>query len=222
MFIPTQYRLIVSAPSDGVLWYAVLTPVPISPHSWDIISRYGSTNRDLPHAFFSDWARVALDESKHFTLLTKRLEEISPTTPYGSFPANAGLWESAQGTFHSLRSRLAIIHLVHEARGLDVNPATIEKFRRTGDTDTVAILRILHTDEVTHVTAGHRWFSWMCKNEGVDPVQTFREEVWRGWRGDIRGPFNEKDRAHAGMTKDFYTDLRGEKGDASKVAIGYE
>jgi uncharacterized ferritin-like protein (DUF455 family) len=163
-----------------------------------------------------------LDESKHFTLLTKRLAEISPGTPYGSLAVRAGIWESAQATFHSLLSRLAIIHLVHEARGLDVNPATVEKFRRTGDTDSVAILEIIHMDEVTHVTAGHRWFSWICKNEGIDPVQTFREEVRRGWRGDIRGPFNEKDRAKAGMTKEFYADLKGEMGDASKVAIGYE
>lgn len=163
-----------------------------------------------------------MDESKHFTLLTKRLVEISPSTPYGSLPVHAGLWESARVTFHSLRSRLAIIHLVHEARGLDVNPATIEKFRRSGDKDTVAILEIIHMDEVTHVTAGHRWFSWICKNEGVDPIQTFREEVRRGWRGDIKGPFNEKDRAKAGMTVDFYANLRGELGDASGVAIGYE
>ena len=111
---------------------------------------------------------------------------------------------------------------MHEARGLDVNPATIEKFRRSGDKDTVAILEIIHMDEVTHVTAGHRWFSWICKNEGVDPIQTFREEVRRGWRGDIKGPFNEKDRAKAGMTVDFYANLRGELGDASGVAIGYE
>ena len=192
------------------------------PRSWDIIARYGATNPDLPHAFFSDWARVALDESKHFTLLINRLAEISPSTPYGSLSVRAGLWESAKVTFHSLRSRLAIIHLVHEARGLDVNPATVEKFRRTGDQETVAILEIIHTDEVTHVTAGHRWFSWICKKEGVDPVQTFREEVRRGWRGVINGPFNENDRAKAGMTRDFYTDLKGEMGGTSKVAIGYE
>lgn len=111
---------------------------------------------------------------------------------------------------------------MHEARGLDFGPATIEKFRKSGDEETVAVLEIVHADEVTHVTAGHRWFSWICKNEGVDPIQTFREEVRRGWRGVIRGPFNEEDRAKAGMTKEFYTDLRGERGDASRIAIGYE
>jgi uncharacterized ferritin-like protein (DUF455 family) len=191
-------------------------------YSWDIIARFGPTHPDLPYAFFSDWARVALDESKHFTLLTKRLAEISSSTPYGSLPVRAGLWDSAKVTFHSLRSRLAIIHLVHEARGLDVNPATIEKFRRNGDLDTVALMEIIHMDEVTHVTAGHRWFTWTCKKDGVDPVQTFREEVRHGWRGEIRGPFNEEARATAGMTKEFYVNLKGDMGDASKVAIGYE
>lgn len=79
-------------------------------------------------------------------------------------------------------------------------------------------------DEVTHVTAGHRWFSWICKNVGIpDPIQTFKEEVLCGWRGGIKGPFNEGDGAEAGMTKDFYVDfMRGERGDASKVAIGYD
>ena len=56
---------------------------------------------------------MALDESKHFSLLTARLAALSPSTPYGSLPVHAGLWESARVTFASLRARLAIIHLVH-------------------------------------------------------------------------------------------------------------
>lgn len=185
----------------------------------------------LPHAFFSDFTKMALDESKHFTLLTARLVALSPTTPYGSMPVHAALWESARATSQSLRSRLAIIHLVHEARGLDVNPATIEKFRRAKDDESVDVLNIIHADEVTHVTAGHRWFTWMCEREGVDAVKTFREEVRANFRGDVKGPFNVEDREKAGMTREFYEDLRGEMaweerhdGDATKaqVAVGYE
>lgn len=153
---------------------------------------------------------MALDESKHFTLLTSRLASMSPPTPYGSLPVHAALWESARVTFPSLRSRLAIIHLVHEARGLDVNPGTIAKFKKAGDEDSVKVLNIIHADEVTHVTAGHRWFTWICEQQGVDPVQTFREEVRRGWTGDVKGPFNVEDREKAGMTPEFYEDLRGE------------
>jgi uncharacterized ferritin-like protein (DUF455 family) len=38
----------------------------------------------------------------------------------------------------------------------------------------------------------------MCEKEGLDPVQTFRDEVRKGWRGEIKGPFNKDDRARAG------------------------
>jgi uncharacterized ferritin-like protein (DUF455 family) len=180
--------------------------------SWDIMARFGPTHTDIPPAFFSDFTKMALDESKHFSLLTSRLAATSPSTPYGSMPVHASLWESASITSTSLRARLAIIHLVHEARGLDVNPGTIERFRRGGDKESVEALEIIHADEVTHVTAGHRWFTWICEKEGVDPVRTFREEVRRGWRGEVKGPFNVDDRERAGMTKDFYMDLRGEMG----------
>ncbi|EIW73964.1 DUF455-domain-containing protein [Coniophora puteana RWD-64-598 SS2] len=178
--------------------------------AWDIMARFGPSHPDIPPAFFSDFARMALDESKHFSLLVSRLAALSPSTPYGSLPVHAGLWESATVTSTSLRSRLAIIHLVHEARGLDVNPGTIERFRRSGDKESVATLEVIHTDEVTHVTTGHRWFTWICERDGVDPVSTFREEVRCGWRGDIKGPFNAEARETAGLTREFYEDLHGE------------
>ncbi|THH14662.1 hypothetical protein EW146_g5696 [Bondarzewia mesenterica] len=159
--------------------------------AWDIMARFGPT-------------------PSTFSLLTSRLSALSPSTPYGSLPVHASLWESARTTFPSLRSRLAIIHLVHEARGLDVNPATIARFTRAGDDESVQSLQIIHADEVTHVTTGHRWFTWVCEREGVDPVTTFREEVRKGWKGDVKGPFNVEDREKAGMTRDFYEGLRGE------------
>ena len=44
----------------------------------------------------------------------------------------------------------------------------------------------------------------------VDPIREFREQVRRFWRGDIKGPFNIEDREKAGMSREFYEDLRGE------------
>ncbi|EIN06535.1 DUF455-domain-containing protein [Punctularia strigosozonata HHB-11173 SS5] len=203
------------------------------PPSWDIIARFGPThNPPLPPAFFADFAKVALDESKHFSLLAARLEKMGARAPsslcvrYGSLPVHAGLWESALVTKDSLRSRLAIIHLVHEARGLDVNPGTIERFRRAGDAESVKVLEIIHHDEVTHVTAGHRWFTHCCAQDGVDPIPTFREEVRRGWRGELKGPFNADDRERAGLIPAFYEGLRGGMLDSNQAAssstsIGY-
>ncbi|KAJ7083988.1 hypothetical protein B0H15DRAFT_402768 [Mycena belliarum] len=182
--------------------------------AWDIMARFGPSHPDLPPAFFSDFTKMALDESKHFSLLTSRLSATSPSTPYGTMPVHAALWESASITAHSLRARLAIIHLVHEARGLDVNPGTIARFRRAGDAESVAAMEVIHADEVTHVTAGHRWFTWLCAHDGgLDPVATFRDEVRRGWRGNVKGPFNIGDRELAGLTPEFYEHLTGEMGE---------
>jgi uncharacterized ferritin-like protein (DUF455 family) len=86
----------------------------------------------------------------------------------------------------------------------------------------VVALEIIHADEVTHVTSGHRWFTWICEKEGVDPVSAFREEVTKGWRGELKGPFNVEDREKAGMTSEFYRDLRGEMGLAENTSAKYE
>ncbi|KAF8881558.1 hypothetical protein BD779DRAFT_1545489 [Infundibulicybe gibba] len=170
--------------------------------AWDIMARFGPTHPELPPAFFSDFTKMAWTNLNIcVTLLTSRLSELSPSTPYGSMPVHASLWESATITSKSLQSRLAIIHLVHEARGLDA-----------GDIESVKVMETIHADEITHVTSGHRWFTWLCAQENIDPVQTFREEVKKGWRGDVKGPFNIEDRERAGMTKDFYEDLKGEMG----------
>ncbi|KAF8595107.1 DUF455-domain-containing protein [Ceratobasidium sp. AG-I] len=179
--------------------------------AWDIIARFGSVEiagKPLPPQFFTDWVKVAEDEAKHFSLLSGRLTQLN--TFYGSHPIHAGLWDSATRTAHSLSARLCIIHLVHEARGLDVNPVTIGKFKVAGDAESVKVLEVIHWDEVTHVTAGHRWFTWVCGLLGEDPVRTFRQEVRAHFSGALKGPFNAVDRARAGMSPEFYEDLKGE------------
>jgi len=102
-----------------------------------------------------------------------------------------------------------------------VNPGTIERFRKAGDHESVKVMEVIHADEVTHVTSGHRWFTWLCEQEGgVDPVLAFRAEVKRGWRGDVKGPFNVEDREKAGMTREFYEYLRGEMGVDERFPTG--
>jgi uncharacterized ferritin-like protein (DUF455 family)/nitrite reductase/ring-hydroxylating ferredoxin subunit len=160
------------------------------------------TSQELPRAFFYDWLKVANDEAKHFSLLRTRLEEMGSS--FGSLPVHHSLWLSATETAYDLRARISIIALVHEARGLDVNPMTIEKFRRAGDGESVATLEIIHNDEITHVTTGHRWLTWICAQEGTDPIQVFRSNVQKHFRGPIRGPFNEEARLQAGMDKRYY------------------
>ncbi|PGG97302.1 hypothetical protein GX51_07397 [Blastomyces parvus] len=158
--------------------------------------------KQLPRTFFYDFLKVAADEAKHFSLLRTRLEQLG--SYFGALPVHHGLWLSATETAHDIRARISIIALVHEARGLDVNPMTIQKFRNAGDAESVATLEIIHNDEITHVTTGHRWLTWICEQEGTDAVQVFRENVRRHFKGALKGPFNEEDRGKAGMDRRWY------------------
>ncbi|CAD6896553.1 unnamed protein product [Tilletia controversa] len=173
----------------------------------------------LPMSFYADFMKVALDEAKHFTLLSERLQEMG--SYFGALPVHHGLWESAEKTANSLLARISVIHLVHEARGLDANPMTIRKFANAKDEDSVKILNIIHSDECTHVGCGHRWLTWLCAHalpEPTDPVQTFRANVRSNFVGKVKGPFNVDDRARAGLTRDWYDhDLRGESEGSAKI-----
>lgn len=195
--------------------------------NWKVGSEDGKTGKRLPMAFFADFLKVAEDEastwfsfscacafltlltfSEHYTLLVKRMRELG--TEYGDYPVHAGLWESATETSHSLFSRLAIIHLVHEARGLDTNPRQIARCRGAGDHESAETLTIIHNDEITHVAAGHRHFRYLCANlkAPVDPIARFKEEVAQHFYGNLKGPFNVEDRKKAGIDG-WYEDVKG-------------
>lgn len=99
----------------------------------------------MPRAFFDDWVKVAGEEAKHYSLWHARLGELGKTygyvparrccgvcilvcaRPVGAciprmgryIPAHATLWDSAEKTAGDILERLAIVHMVHEARGLD-------------------------------------------------------------------------------------------------------
>ncbi|KDD72342.1 DUF455 hypothetical protein, partial [Helicosporidium sp. ATCC 50920] len=122
--------------------------------SWDIIARFGrDSSYALPRAFFDDFVAVAEDEARHYALLCARLREEG--SHYGALPAHDGLWESATATRESLPARLAVEHCAHEARGLDVLPQTIARFRRAGDERSAALMSdVIYPEEVTHCAAG--------------------------------------------------------------------
>jgi len=52
--------------------------------------------RKMPHEYYRDWMRVASEESIHFNLLVKRLDELG--TFYGALPAHGGMWTMAVET----------------------------------------------------------------------------------------------------------------------------
>lgn len=174
--------------------------------SWDIMVRFQKMV-DLPAEFYADWLKIAADEAKHYGLLKKRLEELG--SHYGALPAHDSLWESAQKTSGSLLSRLCIEHMVHEARGLDQMPTTVARFRSGGDPVTADLLEVILEDEITHVTAGMKWFTYLCQHSDppLDPIPTFHQVVRENFRGGLKPPFNTRAREKAGMTEEWYVPL---------------
>ncbi|KAF9427694.1 hypothetical protein BGZ94_004376 [Podila epigama] len=120
----------------------------------------------MPIKFFDDFVQMACDEAKHFKWLNERLE--SQGAHFGDLPVHASIWDSCTDTAKSALARMAVVHMTIESRGLDVNPATIARFDRSGDVDSAKMLQKIHEDEVTHVQIGHRWFCYLLKkHEGV-------------------------------------------------------
>lgn len=156
--------------------------------------------RDMPDQFYRDWLLVAAEESKHFGLLQKRLNDMGHQ--YGDMPAHNGLWEMAVKTDHDVLTRMALVPRVLEARGLDVTPGMIKRLEQVGDTETVAVLRIILAEEIGHVAIGSHWFKYCCERQGVEPESTFRDLLKDYMGGGLRGPFYTEGRLQAGFSQE--------------------
>lgn len=166
----------------------------------DIVARFGPEVGE--DEFIADWLAVADDEARHFTMLTGRLAQLDAA--YGDLPAHDGLWEAAETTAHDVCARLAVAHMVLEARGLDVTPGMIERLRRAGDDASADILQVIYTEEIGHVGKGSRWFRHLADRRAREPETYWREMVGRYFRGALKPPFNRAAREQAGMPPQMY------------------
>ena len=137
--------------------------------AWDLICRF----QDMPRTFYADWAQVALEETRHFNLLRDKLKDMD--YDYGDFPAHAGLWKIAEETRHDILLRLAVVPRIMEARGLDVTPDLINRFKEIKDDKTVSILEVILEEEIGHVRIGSKWFHYVCEKNKQDPDLTFKK-----------------------------------------------
>jgi len=184
--------------------------------AWDAVARFGKDG-GLPKAFYDDFVTIAEDEARHFCLLQKRLNDMG--AEYGDLAEHDGLWDSAQETSNSLAARLAVEHCTHEARGMDVLPGTIARFRNAGDHETADVLeKVVYPEEISHCKAGVRWFKYLhnlgqvCLDDGTPVVEdtadkAFHHVVRKHFRGNLKPPFNEKARSEAGFEPSWYLPL---------------
>lgn len=138
---------------------------------WDLICRF----QNMPKEFYFDWLQVAAEETKHFKLLRENL--IYAGYDYGSFSAHDGLWTIAEQTKHDILLRLAVVPRIMEARGLDVTPDLIERFRQIKDNEMVPILELILAEEIGHVNFGTKWYRYLCEQMNQDPDVKFIEII---------------------------------------------
>ena len=161
--------------------------------------------RDMPRDYYTDWLRVAAEESRHFLLLQQYLQDNDAC--YGDYDAHNGLWEMAMKTDNDVMVRMALVPRVLEARGLDVTPGMIARLDEVGEQPLVDILQIIHQEEISHVLIGTRWFNYVCEQRKLSPREVFTGLLNDYMKGTIQGPFDEESRLQAGFTEDEMKEL---------------
>ena len=152
----------------------------------------------MPPAYYTDWLRVAHEESLHFTMLSGHLSTLGYR--YGDFSGHDSLWEMVGKTSGDVLARMALVPRTMEARGLDAIPPLRAKLAQAGDLAAAAILDRLLADEVGHVEIGNRWYFHLCGQRGLDPLPTYDELTLRYKAPVLKGPFNVEARRQAGFT----------------------
>mmetsp|Transcript_10701 Transcript_10701/g.26854 ORF Transcript_10701/g.26854 Transcript_10701/m.26854 type:complete len:133 (+) Transcript_10701:269-667(+) len=118
--------------------------------------------------------------------------------------------------------RLAVVHMVHEARGLDTSLPMLKKMESNGDSRSADCLREIYEQEIDHVRVGMKWFRYISAKrreaEGTGMgeadadaerrcVEEFHAIVRSKFRGGLKPPFNTEAREKAGFTEDWYLPL---------------
>lgn len=168
----------------------------------DVVWRFAG----MPDAFYTDWARIAQEEAKHFSLLRQHL--VSLGFDYGDFPAHNTLWDMAERTKGDILARIGIVPRTMEARGLDASPGVKNKLVSVGDHRAGEILDTILEDEIGHVAAGNRWFRYLCAERGLDPLDTYAELIAQYDAPKLRPPFNMAARRLAGFDEAELAALR--------------
>ncbi|MGE0349957.1 ferritin-like domain-containing protein [Hydrogenophaga sp.] len=157
---------------------------------------------DMPVDYYTDWLRVAHEEAIHFSLLREHLQSLRHD--YGDFAAHNSLWDMCVRTQHDVTARMALVPRTLEARGLDAAPPMQARLRKVGTPAAmraVEILDVILRDEIGHVAVGNRWYGWLCKQQGLEPVAHYRQLARRFSAPRLRPPFNTVARKAAGFSE---------------------
>ena len=154
----------------------------------------------MPPEFVADWISVAVDEARHFQMLT--IEMARDQYLYGDFDAHDGLWMMARRTVADCQARMAVVPRVMEARGLDATPVIQKKLASAGDQAGVDLLQVILDEEIRHVRIGDFWFRQICRQRQEQPDTVFRDMLKRFDAPMPNGWINREARRSAGFSDD--------------------
>lgn len=213
-FIPSQTKLGVS-PSQYILHSLAHVELTAVDMYWDTLLRASALSSKLPSEFFSDFLSVAEDESRHLSMVLRRLDDIA--CPYGSLPAHKSLWQLGEITKDNMTARLALIPLVQEARGLDAGPRFADRLVGSGDSESAKIIEQIVAEEERHVRMGIKWFTYLCEQQRVDPGTHFRNLVLERVPSGLVPPFNQLARQAANFPASWYESCVVDRSTTSRV-----
>ncbi|KAL4511940.1 hypothetical protein ABPG72_012785 [Tetrahymena utriculariae] len=150
--------------------------------------------------FFKDIMRVSCEESEHFILLSDRLSQDSIV--YGDIPVHTGLIDNVKNSINCPLTRIALISIVQEGKGVDSGDRLLVKLISFQDKIGAKILQRILDEEVGHIGVGNKWFQIICKNQNLDPIIQFKE-ICQNHGVKFFKPYNKEARIKAGYDEDW-------------------
>lgn len=160
--------------------------------------RFGSRNL----SFIQRQLQIISEEAMHFSLLQNRLQALG--FDFGTLPCHNGLWDYAWRCQNELEHQI-VIPCYLEARGLDVTPNFIKKFKDIGDEDSAQAIQIILKDEIGHVQAGQDYLESQAQLLNSTPDELFTSTLQRFFSDQIKSKvkLNKEYRREAGFSENM-------------------
>jgi uncharacterized ferritin-like protein (DUF455 family) len=145
-----------------------------------------------------------VDEQKHFSLYTERMNELG--YEFGDFPLNDFFWRQ-MGKLTTPEAYIASMSLTFEAANLDFSRYYSKIFSELGDEKTSNILETVYLDEISHVAFGFNYLKRWSNNK---TLWDYYQELlpWPLTPARSKGiSFHSDSRFLAGMSEEFVHQL---------------
>jgi len=160
---------------------------------------------DVPDAMHRGWLRILGDEQRHCGMYIDRL--AAHGARFGDFLVSGHFWRKAKHIATPLQFTCAM-GLTFESANLDFGGDLVAAAERSGDHESVRVLRAVHDDEVRHVRFA---FEWLVRLK--EPSQS----AWEAYLANVEAPqgpsrargvaFDRAAREAAGFDEDFIARL---------------